>query len=200
MRAAFSGGTREVRGARMSRTAGGISPPVRRVYHSASCERVDAPAHPPAQRRGGDHESPCLVRGGPPRPGLRRGELVGEPADLGVDQEVRTRRVECHRHAVGLDRHAGFGRAAIVARPRSDGTGRRGSSARRSTSRNRSPTGCRQFAVLRGPGLQGLVPFGRSSRTPSASPPRSRSRARGGSPRSGRRPRRRPAAAAGCAG
>ena len=50
------------------------------------------------------------------RDGWSDGLLVGEPRQLGVDQEVRASRIERQRHAVGLDRHADLGGPAIVAR------------------------------------------------------------------------------------
>ena len=74
----------------------------------------------PRQRRRRDDEPAPGVAGRVGRRCRRRRRcgrlLVGEPRQLGVDQEVRAGQVERQRHAVGLDFEAGLGRAAVIAR------------------------------------------------------------------------------------
>ena len=48
--------------------------------------------------------------------GIGSGKLVGNPGQLGVDQEVGPRRVEGERHAVGLDQHAFFRWMPVISR------------------------------------------------------------------------------------
>ncbi|MGD0040724.1 MAG: hypothetical protein ABSE84_09985, partial [Isosphaeraceae bacterium] len=44
------------------------------------------------------------------------GKLVGNAGELGIDQQVRSRRIERQGHAVGLDGDALLRRMAVVAR------------------------------------------------------------------------------------
>ena len=106
IRAAFRAGTRDVFAASKSRTAGGTSPPVRREYHSTSWA-AGIPRFIPRRRdAGGDDKLPAFRRPRWSPLGVRRGQKVGEPRELGFHQKVRPSRIERQRHAVGLDQRA----------------------------------------------------------------------------------------------
>ena len=95
--------------------AGGGGAPVRRTNHSAICAGVI----PSSAARASDAVLTTYLR--PPGEAAARGssdsgQLVGDPGQFGVDEQVRPRRVEGQGDAVLLDGDAPIGRMAVVPR------------------------------------------------------------------------------------